>query len=271
MLRVCRHLTARSKFIQHLFRRRRQPRVLRRPRRSRRRRRAHRRHRSSSQRRRPRFPRRRPRLRRSPLILQIHVRSHRQRRRVLCVPLNLRPLPDAVFRHPRRERPRLRLAPRPVQFTTLLPILHRVDTHTHTHTQSRQSLVESASFPSASPTPTAMPRFAVSCIRRTSVFTVPGTVPMSTKPSRDVFIPALTVFFAIFSRRRPSRRRLSRRRTNARMRGGPGTEPDGHYCLHIVPRVMTGEHGHHPRTGASPRSAARSIAGVGGGGLHDGS
>lgn len=134
MLRVCRHLTARSKFIQHLFRRRRQPRVLRRPRRSRRRRRAHRRHRSSSQRRRPRFPRRRPRLRRSPLILQIHVRSHRQRRRVLCVPLNLRPLPDAVFRHPRRERPRLRLAPRPVQFTTLLPILHRVDTHTHTHT-----------------------------------------------------------------------------------------------------------------------------------------
>ena len=144
MLRVCRHLSARSKFIQHLFRRRR--------------RRAHRRHRSSSQRRRPHFPRRRPRRRRSPLILQIHVRSHRQRRRVLCVPLNLRPLPDAVFRHPRRERPRLRLAPRPVQFTTLLPILHPVEKHTR-----RKSLVSLSSnpirlIPLERPQPLPLPR-----------------------------------------------------------------------------------------------------------------
>ena len=223
MLRVCRHLSARSKFIQHLFRRRRQPRVLRRPRRRRRRRRAHRRHRSSSQRRRPRFPRRRPRLRRSPLILQIHVRSHRQRRRVLCVPLNLRPLPDAVFRHPRGERPRLRLAPRPVQFTTLLPILHRVDTHTQTvPSVSRRIRV----IPLGVPNPYRDAAIRHSFIRRTSVFTVPGTVPMSTKPSRDVFIPALTVFFAIFSRRRPSRRRLSSRRMNARECGaGRGLNP----------------------------------------------
>jgi hypothetical protein len=89
-------------------------------------------------------------------------------------------------------------------------------------------------------------------------------VPMSTKPSRDVFIPALTVFFAISSRRRPSRRRLSRRRTNARMRGGPGTEPDGHYCLHIVPRVMTGDMDTilaraHPRDRRLDRSRASGV------------
>ena len=53
--------------------------------------------------------------------------------------------------------------------------------------------------PTPRPDPYTSPDTAIDA--RTSVFTVPGTVPMSTNPSRVVFMPALTVFFAIAPRR----------------------------------------------------------------------
>jgi len=60
-------------------------------------------------------------------------------------------------------------------------------------------------IPQTRPLPLHLAHDRRSMRARTSVFTVPGTVAMSTNPSRVVFMPALTVFFAIARRSvRPS-------------------------------------------------------------------